>query len=76
MSDLTTGIRAAVSLVPGSSRMAKCAVLGVSLLTLDRWVNGVSTPTEENLARLARLAKVEQEWIRNGGQDLSNHNAA
>jgi len=56
--------------------MAKCAVLGVSLLTLDRWVNGVSTPTEENLARLARLAKVEQEWIRNGGQDLSNHNAA
>lgn len=69
MSDLAAGVRAALNLVPGNSKLAKCRALGISVPTLDRWRNGVGTPNEQNLARLARLANVDQDWIRNGGQD-------
>jgi transcriptional regulator with XRE-family HTH domain len=66
--NLTNGIRAALGRIAGP-KYAKCASLGISLNTYDKWFHGVSQPTDENLARLARLARVDQEWIRNGGQD-------
>jgi transcriptional regulator with XRE-family HTH domain len=65
------GIQAALTRVPGNSRLQKCSRLGVTPYALDKWITGVSTPSEQNLARLARLANVEQEWIRNGGQDVT-----
>jgi transcriptional regulator with XRE-family HTH domain len=65
---LVQGIRAALARLPGTKN-DKCARLGVSVPTLDRWRSGAGEPSEQNLARLARLAGVEQEWIRNGGQD-------
>lgn len=67
---LAKGIQAALARVPGTSRLQKCSRLGVTPYALDKWITGVSQPTEQNLARLARLANVEQEWIRAGGQDL------
>ena len=74
MSDITAGVAAAVNMIPGT-RIEKCRRLGVSVPTLDRWRAGVGQPTEENLARLARLAGVDQEWIRNGGHDdMENNN--
>ena len=68
MSDLSTGIRAALALIPGP-KYQKCARLGISLPTYDKWVNGVSEPSEQNMARLARMAGVDQEWVRNGGTE-------
>ena len=65
---LAKGVSAALIRIPGS-RMNKCAVLGVSLPTLDRWITGASEPSEPNLTRLARRSGLTQEAIRNGGKD-------
>lgn len=65
---LVQGIRAALARLPGT-KLDRCARLGVSVPTLDRWRSGAGVPSEQNLARLARLADVEQSWIRNGGID-------
>lgn len=67
---LAKGIQAALGRIPGSSRLQKCSRLGVTPYALDKWITGVSEPSEMNMARLARLANVEQEWIRNGGKDV------
>jgi transcriptional regulator with XRE-family HTH domain len=44
-----------------------CSRLGVSNYAIQKWVAGVSAPTDENLARLARLSGMDQETIRNAG---------
>ncbi|WP_143030115.1 hypothetical protein [Pseudonocardia oroxyli] len=64
---LVAGIRAAVDRVPGTSQMAKAAVLGVGPSTLERWQSGASKPAEHRLARLANKSGLSQEAIRNGG---------
>lgn len=61
------GIQAAFNRMPGTSKLDKCARLGVSNYAIDKWTAGVSAPTEANLARLARLSGMDQETIRNGG---------
>ncbi|MEV1293865.1 helix-turn-helix transcriptional regulator [Pseudonocardia sp. NPDC049635] len=63
------GVRAALSLMPENSQVAKAARLGCSVQTLYRWCSGAASPSEQSLARLARCAGVEQEWIRRGGID-------
>ncbi|WP_308817761.1 helix-turn-helix domain-containing protein [Pseudonocardia alni] len=70
MSDTATGVIAALALIKGT-KLEKCKRLQVNPTTLDRWRNGVGEPTEANLARLARLAGVDQEWIRAGGRDIA-----
>jgi transcriptional regulator with XRE-family HTH domain len=70
MTDIAAGVRAALERLPGS-KLEKCSRLGVSAYTLDRWRAGVGEPRAENLARLARVAGVDQEWIRNGGRDTA-----
>lgn len=61
---LVSGIRAALALIVGT-KLEKAARLGVSDYTIDRWNAGSSAPSEKNLTRIARLAGVEQEDIRN-----------
>jgi len=65
---LHEGVRLALLRVPGT-RMDKAARLGVSLYTLDKWQRGVTTPAEQNLARISRVSGMSQEAIRNGGVD-------
>lgn len=69
---MARGIQAAIARIPGGSRLAKCSRIGVTPYALDKWITGVSVPTESNLARLARLANVEQQWIRDGGRDVTD----
>ncbi|WP_363094365.1 helix-turn-helix transcriptional regulator [Pseudonocardia sp. 73-21] len=42
--------------------------LGCSVEMIRRYRAGIAFPTDERLARLARLAGVDQDWIRNGGE--------
>ena len=70
MSDIRSGVVQALAMIPGT-KLEKCKRLGVSVVTLDRWRTEAGTPSEQNLARLARLAGVDQEWIRNGGRDIT-----
>lgn len=69
MSTIAYGVRAALSRIKGT-QTDKAIRLGVSPTTLRNWKSGVVEPTEENLARIARLAGVEQEWIRSGGVEM------
>lgn len=64
---LARGIEIAFSRVQGNSKLDRCARLGVSNYAIQKWVAGVSAPTDENLARLARLSGMDQETIRNAG---------
>jgi transcriptional regulator with XRE-family HTH domain len=66
---LAQGIRTAFARMKGK-KLEKCARLQVSPYAVDKWMNGVSTPSEENLARLARHSGIEQEDIRNGRTDV------
>lgn len=70
MSNTAAGVIAALARIPGT-KLDVCRNLGITPPTLDRWRKGVGEPSESNLARLARHAGVDQEWIRNGGQDAA-----
>lgn len=64
-----TGLRYALSLV-SDTQTGQARALKVSVPTITRWRAGVATPTDENMAKLARLSKLDQETIRNGGGRL------
>lgn len=64
---LAQGIRLAVATLSGS-KLDRAARLAISPHTLDRWLAGAAKPTEERLARLARVSGMPQEQIRNGGK--------
>ena len=63
------GVRWALSQMKEKTRHEKCRRLGVTPTTLDKWRDGVSVPSDDNLARLARAANTGQETIRSGGAD-------
>lgn len=65
--DYLAGLRFALDQIGGTqTEMARR--LGVSLYTVGRWRAGVSTPSDKNLARIARLSGIDQEDIRCGGR--------
>ena len=71
---LAQGIRRAIAFIPGT-RLQKSAKLGVSPYTIQKWEYAAAKPTDDHMARLARLASeaapqygIDQQWIRNGGK--------
>lgn len=68
---LAKGIQIAFSRVHGTGKLDRCARLGISNYAIDKWVAGASAPTDQNLARLARLSGMDQETIRNAGVEYS-----
>lgn len=65
------GIRLAFDRVNGNSKLERCSRIGVTPYALDKWTAGVSQPSEEKLARLARVSGMDQETIRMGGVETS-----
>lgn len=66
------GIGVAFNLVPGSNKLDKCSRIGVTPYMFDKWKAGVSQPSEEKLARLARVSGLSQEAIRQGGSESTD----
>lgn len=60
---LAAGIGQAFARLPGNKN-ERCASLGISPPTYDRWRTGASAPRPAALARLARLAGTDQNAIR------------
>lgn len=68
---LTEGIRLAVAMLAGT-KFDKCAALGISPTTLERWIAGVAEPSSARLSRLALKSGVDVAEIRNGGRPVKD----
>ena len=65
---LAIGLRQAIAKI-GRTRAEQCRRIGVTPTTLVRWCDGSVKPSEQNLARVARLSGISQEEIRSGNVD-------
>lgn len=67
--DWAKGIRRAI-LARGLTNSGACLLLRVSTTTINKWVNGLSYPSEENWSRICSRLDVFREDVENGLTDM------